>query len=353
MDIDNIKEMTSQEADAFLFTSRENKYYLASLMSDRGYVLVCENRTYVIVDGRYYSEMCEKNQKNIVVRMDETTSFYDHMENIIEKEQLHSIAIEHTMDIKTYHNLKHNIQLCFNPCDLSFIRITKNEQEIRNIKKACEIVDEVYVQILSYIKVGMSEQEVANELGYRMRLLGAQKEAFEPIVLFAKRGALPHGKPSNAILCDGDFVTMDFGAVYNHYCSDITRSFQVGNIYNPIMENIYDIVLEANKAAIAAIRPGVRCCEIDEVARNVIHKHGYGEQFLHNLGHSIGIQCHEEPNFSPDSNVFLRAGMCLTVEPGIYIDGVGGIRIEDDVLVSEFGCEVLTKADKERIRIAI
>lgn len=346
-----IEKRVTQREDVYLFTSRENKYYLASLLSDSGYVVVCDQQTYVLVDGRYYTDMLDRNKDDVILLIDEHTSFTDHMSHIMKEQQASTIGIENTMDLSTFQKLKETLSFTLTICDFSFLRMKKKSYEQNCMRKACAIVDETYIHMLSFIKLGMSEKEVANELVYKMKTLGADTEAFDTIVLFGKRGALPHGKPSHHKLTDGDFVTMDFGAIYQNYCSDITRSFQVGEKRNHTLEHIYDVVLEANEAAISSIHPGMRCQEIDKVARDVIIKHGYGEFFTHNLGHSIGIKCHEDPRFAPASQTILEAGMTLTVEPGIYLPGIGGIRIEDDILVMEDGCEVLTQAPKERMRI--
>lgn len=346
-----IDAMVQHPCDAYLITSRENKYYIAGLLSDRGYVIVCRHHRYIIVDGRYYTAMKEENKTDMVLLMDQNTLLKDHLNTIKEKEQLHTIGVENTMDIKTYEMLQSLISIPIKSNDFSLFRMKKNKKDLHYMKKACAIVDQTFLHVLDFIKIGMSENEVANEIEYTMKTLGANKVAFETIVVFGERGALPHGLPTERTLVYGDFVTIDFGAVYKAYCSDMTRTFQVGCVQNDEMNRLYDIVLEANKAAIRAIKPGRTCQKIDTIARDIICHYGYGNYFTHNLGHGIGIKCHEEPCFSPNDTTMLEEGMCFTVEPGIYIEGVGGVRIEDDIVVTNDGCEVLTKASKERLQV--
>lgn len=348
-----LKELNiNQCTDGILLTSRENKYYTAGLYSGSGYVLVCEDETFVIVDGRYYTEMKQNNSINTVCLMDSINTFDKIINEIMDQKKIYSLGIEDTVEVGTYLKIKTKLNADLKVTNLLSLRCIKKEEEIKNIKEACQIAVKTYEYILSFVKVGMSEIEVANEMVHYMKKNGAEKESFDTIVVSGKRGALPHGKPSNKLIEDGDFITIDFGGVYNHYCSDITRTFQIGNKDNDKIKEIFDVVLEAQKAAISAIRPGKRCCDIDLVARNVISEKGYGTYFTHNLGHSMGILCHEEPRFSPNEEMILKIGMVLTVEPGIYIENIGGVRIEDDVLVTEYGCEVLTKAaNKEYTRV--
>ncbi len=178
-----------------------------------------------------------------------------------------------------------------------------------------------------------------------MRTLGADKASFDTIVASGWRGALPHGKASDKRVEVGEFITLDFGALYQGYCSDMTRTFRIPDANQPAEESalfaVYQIVLAAQRAAVAAIRPGARCNEVDAAARRVITQSGYGDAFGHNTGHAIGIEVHENPRFSSDDTTPLVAGMLLTVEPGIYLPGQGGVRIEDVVLVTPDGGEVL------------
>ena len=206
------------------------------------------------------------------------------------------------------------------------------------------------MHILNFTKPGMKEIEVSNELISFMKGLGASKESFDIIVASGKRGALPHGAASNKVIEDGDFVTIDYGCVYNGYCSDITRSFLVGK-QNKKMEEVYKIVKAAQEAAIKGVKAGIKACEVDKIARDYITSKGYGEYFIHSTGHGLGIEVHDPISVSSKSDMVLEENMIITVEPGIYIPNVGGIRIEDDVLVTKDGYKVMTSACKRLRRI--
>lgn len=221
--------------------------------------------------------------------------------------------------------------------------------EIDRIHEACRIADAGAEHIRRFIAPGQSEREIAAELEWFMRQRGAEKASFDTIVASGWRGALPHGKASDKIVSAGEWITLDFGALYQGYCSDMTRTFLVPGAGAPQehpLFPVYHIVLEAQLAAIAAIRPGARCLTVDAAARDVIDRAGYGEFFAHNTGHSIGIEVHEDPRFSPDDHTVLAPGMLLTVEPGIYLPELGGVRIEDVVLVTPEGAEVLYSMPK-------
>ncbi|HGY8316120.1 TPA: aminopeptidase, partial [Escherichia coli] len=218
-------------------------------------------------------------------------------------------------------------------------------EEVEIIRLACGIADRGAEHIRRFIQAGMSEREIAAELEWFMRQQGAEKASFDTIVASGWRGALPHGKASDKIVAAGEFVTLDFGALYQGYCSDMTRTLLVNGEgvsaeSHPLFD-VYQIVLQAQLAAISAIRPGVRCQQIDDAARRVITEAGFGDYFGHNTGHAIGIEVHEDPRFSPRDTTTLQPGMLLTVEPGIYLPGQGGVRIEDVVLVTPQGAEVL------------
>ncbi len=237
------------------------------------------------------------------------------------------------------------------PVQLDALRMMKDETEIVSIKRAVEIADNAFSQILSFIKPGMSEQEVALELEYYMRKLGAEKPAFDTIMASGKRGALPHGRASEKLIEIGDFVTMDFGAVYKGYHSDITRTICMGKATEK-QQDIYKIVLAAQLAGVQAVAPGKVGKEVDAISRNVIVDAGFGEFFGHGLGHGLGLNIHEEPRLSPANiHTVLKKNMVVTVEPGIYLPDWGGVRIEDTVLVNDEGCLILTASSKQLIEL--
>lgn len=220
------------------------------------------------------------------------------------------------------------------------------EKKILNTKRAQSITDAAFEYILPKIKVGVQEIEIASEIEKFMKDHGAEKLAFDLIVVSGARGALPHGEPSDKRIENGDFVTIDMGAVINGYHSDMTRTVVVGSVSDR-QKSIYDIVLEAQESAIKKIKNGARAFDIDKCARDIIESYGYGEYFVHGTGHGVGLEIHEEPHLSKKSKALLRSGMIVTVEPGIYISGELGVRIEDMLLVTDDGFINLTKSDKK------
>ncbi len=230
------------------------------------------------------------------------------------------------------------------------LMICKDSTEIAKIKKAVEISDIAFERILGIVKPGVREKEIAAEMEYQMKMLGADKEAFATIVASGWRSALPHGIASEKKLKKGEFVTFDFGAFYNGYCSDITRTVVVGKATSR-QKKIYNIVARAQMAAIRKVRTGVTGKDVDKGARDIINRAGYGKNFGHGTGHGIGLQVHGGPRVSPMGTQPLKSNMVITIEPGIYIAGWGGVRIEDDVVVRPKSGLVLNKAPKNLLEL--
>lgn len=232
---------------------------------------------------------------------------------------------------------------------ISYPRRVKDKFEIEKIAKAEELAKDALLNTLPKIKAGVSEREIAREIEFYMLRNGAEKTSFETIVASGVRSSMPHGTASGKEICEGDFVTIDFGCALDGYCSDMTRTFVLGKCSSRQCE-IYETVLKAQTEAISAIEVGKNCAEIDKTARDIIENAGYGKNFGHSLGHSVGIEIHESPNFSPKSTDVLEEGNVITVEPGIYIDGFGGVRIEDVVVIGK-NTRNLTDFTKELIII--
>jgi Xaa-Pro aminopeptidase len=230
------------------------------------------------------------------------------------------------------------------------VGIIKDSDEIESIRRAVAISDAVYEEILTVIEPGLHEVELAAEIEYRMRRQGSERLAFDVIVVSGERSALPHGQPGNKKIQAGELVTMDYGARVNGYCSDFTRTVVVGRATEQQRE-IYEIALRAQQAAEEAAAAGKTGKEVDAVARDIIADAGYGDYFGHGLGHGLGLEIHEPPKLSPKSQMTLQPGMVTSVEPGIYIPGMGGVRIEDVIVIREKGCEVLTQAKRELIEL--
>ena len=228
--------------------------------------------------------------------------------------------------------------------------MVKTPEEILNIMTAAAMGDKCFEHILDYIKPGMTEIQVAGEIERVLFSLGAEGLAFDTICVSGENSNQPHGVPSDKVIGEGDFVTMDFGAVYRGYCGDMTRTIGIGHL-DEEQKNIYDIVLRAQLAGLAACRAGASCMECDKASRDIIDAAGYGEYFIHTTGHGVGKLVHEEPRLAKNSEHILETNMAVTVEPGIYIPGKYGVRIEDLAIITDFGIINAVKSDKNLIII--
>ena len=224
----------------------------------------------------------------------------------------------------------------------------KDAGEIALIKKSASLSDRVLKKVIKELKPGVTEKETAAKIHYLIESGGAESFSFPCIVAFGSNSALPHHSPGKTKLKKNDIALIDMGSRFDGYCSDITRTTLLGNVPSKAKE-IYRIVKEAQAAALGSIRPGIHCSEIDGIARKIIADAGYGEFFNHNLGHSLGLVVHERPSFAVNDNTVLKPGMLMTVEPGIYIDGLGGVRIEDLILVTEKGHKMISRTPRQKI----
>lgn len=225
------------------------------------------------------------------------------------------------------------------------LRNIKNESEIENIREAAKLADKCIEIGTEFLKVGVTEREVVNHIENEIKKFGVSEMSFDTMVLFGDHAASPHGTPGERKLVKDEYVLFDLGVIYNHYCSDMTRTVKFGTPSEEA-QTIYNIVLEAETNAIEAIRAGVPLQDIDKIARDIISDAGYGDYFPHRLGHGLGLEEHEYQDVSSTNSNLLEAGMVITIEPGIYVPNVAGVRIEDDILVTENGYEILTHYDK-------
>ncbi len=325
---------------------RQNKQPHLGISTGSGYVVISRESAHILVDSRYYVEVEARAQGYQLHLLDATNTLTTIVNQIIADEQLQTLGFEgQQVSWETAHRWQSELNAKLVSATPDVLRQIKTPEEVEKIRLACGIADRGAEHIRRFIQAGMSEREIAAELEWFMRQQGAEKASFDTIVASGWRGALPHGKASDKIVAAGEFVTLDFGALYQGYCSDMTRTLLVNgegvSAESHPLFNVYQIVLQAQLAAISAIRPGVRCQQVDDAARRVITEAGYGDYFGHNTGHAIGIEVHEDPRFSPRDTTTLQPGMLLTVEPGIYLPGQGGVRIEDVVLVTPQGAEVL------------
>ncbi|MCX7878580.1 MAG: aminopeptidase P family protein [Ignavibacteria bacterium] len=349
---EKIKQYLSDTGvDAFLVTHIPNVRYISGFSGSSAALLITRNKNFFFTDFRY------KEQSAIQVKGFEIIVNYnadEELKKVISGNEIKSVYFESThTTIDGLNRLKNNNPLAeFIPQKLKLEEFTviKTADELLLMRRAVDISERVFHKLLDFIKPGMTEREVSAEISYLHKKYGAEKDAFDPIVASGWRGALPHGIASDKVIESGEMVTLDFGCVYNGFCSDLTRTISLGEP-DEELKKIYDIVHDAHKKAIYAAKAGIKTNELDQVAREFITSSGYGEKFGHGLGHGLGIEVHEQPSVSWRSDVVLNAGTVITIEPGIYIENLGGVRIEDNILIKEDGCDVLNKSSKELIII--
>lgn len=342
------KYMKKEQIDAMLVSSFANIYYYSNFSSEDGLLLITNKECYLLTDSRYTVQANEECSDFRVITI--SRSYSECLKKLLNGKEVNRIGFEEDLPYNRYSAFKDKLGLDMVGLNIESLKNVKDEEEIKKIKRSCLIADKCYKHILKFVKVGMKEIEVRNEMLRYMLELGASKESFDIIVASGKRGAMPHGVASNKKIKAGDFVTLDFGCVNDYYCSDITRTFVMGEP-DKEMKHIYDVVLEAQLKALEIIKPGIKAKDVDFASRDFIEKMGYGEYFTHSTGHGLGILVHDSLAISPNSEVVLKEGMVFTVEPGIYIEGLGGVRIEDDVVVTKCGCEVLTKSSKKLYKL--
>lgn len=345
---DRLRELLDDN-EAVIISSYPNIFYYSGFTSGDAYLLISHDKKLLVTDSRYTIQAREQAPDYEVVDSKEgfkklfkiiSSRYIGFEENYISVRQHRNWQFSMTSDRALVPMQKR----------IDSLRQVKDDDEIRRIAEAEKIGDGAFSYILDKIKPGVTERDIALELEFFMKRHGASALSFETIAASGIRGAMPHGAASSKVIEKGDLLTLDFGCIYDGYCSDMTRTVAVGSVSDKQRE-IYDIVLKAQLAAIDAVVPGIKCSEIDTAARDVIKAAGYGENFGHALGHSVGIEIHETPVFSSKSTDIVKPGHVITVEPGIYIDGFGGVRIEDLVVVTENGIQNLTQSPKELIII--
>lgn len=346
--------LDEKKADAVLVSDGYNMRYLSGFRGATGYLYISKKRQVLMTDSRY-TTMAKEEAPDFEVQELVTGQTYGQMVNaLITEEGAQHVAYEDAyMLCKTYQGLQ---EACAGKIDISLgdsldlLRSVKADWELEYLAKAESIGDMAFTHILDVLQPGITELEVAAELEYFMKTHGAENLSFETIVASGPNSAMPHAMPSDRKLEKGDFVTMDYGCLYHGYCSDMTRTVVIGKA-NDKQKEIYHTVLEAQLSALDALKGGVRGCDVDKVARDIIAKAGYGEYFGHGLGHSVGLFIHEEPRLSMLCKETILPNMIQTVEPGIYVPGFGGVRIEDMVVVTEEGYRNLTHSPKELIEL--
>ncbi len=339
-----------KNVDGALIVSPESRRYFTGFNASDGFLFITKSGSVFLTDSRYIEAA---KDKIICCEVEEQKG---KLMDYAKRFNCKVLAVEAdrltVAQLKNLRKALHGIKLTTVATDkiIDSFRAVKNETEIENICKAQRIAEAAFDHILGFIKVGVTEKEVALELDHYMLSHGADGLSFETIAISGANTSKPHGVPTDKKIEHGDFVTMDYGAVVNGYHSDMTRTVAVGAASDE-QKKIYKIVFEAQLAVLRVLKNGVKCSDADKAARDVITEAGYGEYFRHSTGHGVGIEIHEKPFISPKSTATLRSGNVVTDEPGIYIPGKFGVRIEDMALITENGCKNLTKAPKELIII--
>lgn len=336
--------------DAILVTDEKNQRYASGFPFTDGYVLVSREKAWLITDSRY-TEAAEAEAGGCceVLTMDSQHSRTDLLRSALHSAGIVRLAAENNkLSYSEYSALAKALGTEFLDGGRLFneLRAVKNEEEVEALIAAQRISEKALEEVLHIIKPGMTEREVMAELVYRMLKYGSEGNSFDPIVVTGSKTSMPHGVPGDKVICDGDFVTMDFGSLKHGYCSDMTRTVAVGSATEE-MKNVYDIVLRAQLAGIAAAKAGVKGKDIDAAARKVITDAGYGPYFGHGFGHSLGLDIHEPPFAGATGEAPLPLGCASSAEPGIYLPGRFGVRIEDVMIMRADHAEVITKAPKE------
>lgn len=351
---ERVKKLASllSENEAMLITSNQNRFYFTGFPSSAGMVVITRSEARLFIDFRYY-EKAKKSVNSCSVVM--VTRAFKQVADFLVLRKINTLYVETgNVSIDEFKNIKSAMPKVNVSEDERFyqeilsMRSVKSENEIENIKKAQSFTDNTFSYILSRIEAGRTEKDIMLDMEFYMRRLGSEGIAFDFIVASGENTSLPHAVPTDRVIIRGDFITMDFGAVFNGYRSDMTRTVAVGNVTDE-QALVYNTVLNAQAAAFNAIKIGVKCCDIDKAARDVIANAGYGKYFGHALGHSVGIDIHEAPNFSPSCKETVKAGNVITVEPGIYIENKFGVRIEDMAVITPNGCEDITASEHKLI----
>lgn len=347
--LEKYRSILDEKVDGLLLTSRYSRHYGAEFDIAEGIAVVSQKGCRYFTDSRYI-ESATKNIKNFQVVMTDRSRNYALLINqAIDEFGIHALGFEEEYitagELARFQNDLKAELVPYNEKIYAF-RAVKEEWELDRLRKAQRIADAALLETLPRLKVGMTELEAQAELIYCMYKNGAQGLSFDPIVVSGPNTSLPHGVAGNRVIQEGDFLTMDFGVLYQGYCSDTTRTVAFGYATEE-MRKVYNVVLKAQREAIAATKAGVTGKMIDGIARQVITDAGYGDYFGHSYGHGVGLEIHEAPNMNMRNDQILPAGAVCSAEPGIYLPGKFGVRIEDVTILTADGCENLTKLPKE------
>jgi Xaa-Pro aminopeptidase len=340
--------VSEAEVDAAWITGLVNVRYLTGFTGSFGQLLVTPTEVLFFTDGRY-EEQAHNEVSGCQVHVFKNQTFGDVFSQEITQRGWKSIGYETrhlTCDALQKQRSLADDGVKWKPVSgwTEELRVFKDASEIEFLKQSSQIVDKVFEELLPSIKEGVTEQDVLRKMMNLFWEAGAKGPSFDPIVLFGSRTSLPHGQPSDAVLREGNWVLLDFGAYYKGYCSDCTRTFFYGSP-DSLQRERHHLVMTAYRTGLTAARPGMACCDVDAAARKVFEQAGLGEAFLHGLGHGVGLEIHEGPRVARPSRELLYEGMAVTIEPGIYLPGWGGIRLENAVVITADGAEPFTFCD--------
>ena len=336
--------------DAMLITSESGERYALGFHGE-GLLLITREGAHYTTDGRYIEAAREQITAAHVSLVTAGSGHLAQARAYLEEKGLHNVGFESgEMTVDAHRRYAQELPCILTPAQtlLDDLRAAKDEEELDIMRRAQEITDEAFKAILNFIRPGLTEREIAARLVYELMRRGAEKMSFDPIVAAGPNGSRPHAVPGDQVVDTGMFITMDFGCKVEGYCSDMTRTVALGQPTEE-MEKVYAAVLAAQKAGINAARAGVTGREVDEAARRCLREEGYEEYFTHSFGHSLGIDIHESPNASPGESRVLPVGAVISAEPGVYLPGRFGVRIEDVLILNESGCEDITRSPKDLI----
>jgi Xaa-Pro aminopeptidase len=347
------RTVSRARADAFLVTHPPNIFYLCGFSGSSGALLVGRGRSVLFTDGRYTTQAREeaRGARIVIHRAALLTAVGEHLR----ESKLRRIAFEPAGVTVAQSDALHRaagkrVRWMPLPSAVEDLRAIKSDDEVVSMRRAARLVSRAFHEVLPLVKPGVRETELAAEVEYRMRRLGASGASFETIIASGRRSALPHAQPTEKRLRKNELVVLDLGAILGHYCSDLTRTVFLGRAPSRI-RNWYRAVGEAQAAAGAALKPGVTAGEVDAAARGVLKRFGLEQYFIHSLGHGLGLEVHEDPRLARAQKRRIVPGNVVTLEPGVYVPEVGGIRIEDDVAVLSRSNEVLTDAPRELLEL--
>ena len=346
------EQMTRAGLDAVLLTSEPNRFYASgfrTMAEDDGRVLVTADRCFFVTDSRYTEAAAAQITDAEITERKARQTYEEVISPLIAAAGIKKLGFEdEALSVRSYNKYKESFNCEFVPFSDKMVELrqSKDEEEIASMIAAQRIAEKALARLLAELRPGQTEKEISARLQYLMMLEGAERMSFDPIVASGSNSSMPHAVPTDRKIQPGDFLTIDFGCVYGNYCSDTTRTVAIGYADDE-MKKVYSVVLEAQKAGIAAAKTGVVGRDVHNAAARVIADAGYGEYFGHGFGHSLGLEIHEDPNFNTRNDKPMPDRAVVSAEPGIYLPGKFGVRIEDVVVLREGGCEDITQAPKE------